>query len=210
MLEVDLLQSILTHRTATMCRHIYLCPRLVYMSQFLLLISTLADTCTHRRRNRIHRSPIVPVQNFQQAKATSLNLSEDHVGWDSLYFQPQQSLQVPDDSGKLGSQNHGDLLTADSKRSQRVSVSPTRIASAAPRIVGFPSSIKAGDVSPPYDKHLPHSPTPVNMYTKVVHIYGCGHESSEKVPRAILRTAPYIGYNTKTVKHDENCDECDY
>jgi hypothetical protein len=47
------------------------------------------------------------------------------------------------------------------------------------------------------------------MCLKVVHKYGCGHETAATAPCATSRTSPCGVNNVKTVKHEEKCEQCD-
>jgi hypothetical protein len=54
------------------------------------------------------------------------------------------------------------------------------------------------------------SPVCADMCLKVVHKYGCGHETVATAPCATSRTAPCGVNNVKTVKHEEKCEQCDH
>ncbi|KAH4208409.1 hypothetical protein HBI95_090270 [Parastagonospora nodorum] len=45
------------------------------------------------------------------------------------------------------------------------------------------------------------------MCLKVVHKYGCGHETAATAPCATSRTSPCGVNNVKTVKHEEKCEQ---
>lgn len=53
------------------------------------------------------------------------------------------------------------------------------------------------------------APAPPTMCTRVIHTYGCGHQVVEKAPCATSRSANCGVLNTKNVKHEEKCDNCD-
>jgi hypothetical protein len=51
---------------------------------------------------------------------------------------------------------------------------------------------------------------PTNMCLKVVHKYGCGHETSATASCATSRTSACGVNNVKTIKHEEKCEQCDH
>ncbi len=49
----------------------------------------------------------------------------------------------------------------------------------------------------------------INMCTKIVHEYSCGHKITEMATCAASRRGPCGVSNTKIIKHSEKCDDCD-